>query len=137
MLVKFEFEGITYEPVKYEGASSLQCERCDLKIGRRKICLNNSCDCGNCGLLGGNDKYIFKATNITNDYREHVEEERENYKIELLEKEILCLEEEKKKLVSFSSQLVKKNTALIREINKYKKIIGEIKASIKLLMELG
>ena len=45
---KFEFEGIDYVPERYDGAFSLQCECCDLKVGGKKLCLSRRCDCGEC-----------------------------------------------------------------------------------------
>jgi hypothetical protein len=129
----FEFEGIEYAPERYNGASdTLQCESCDLKVGRRKLCLNNMCKCGECGKYT-DDRYVFKALNATNEYKLYVENENRDFKIESLEKEILSLKKENKLLVEQRNRVYAENAELIKKINKYVSLINKARSSIKAL----
>jgi hypothetical protein len=129
----FEFEGIEYAPERYNGASdTLQCESCDLKVGRRKLCLNNMCKCGECGKYT-DDRYVFKALNATNQYKAFVEKENNDFKIESLEKEIFSLKKENKILVEQKKRLYAENAELVRKINKYVSLIDKLRSSVKAL----
>ena len=129
----FEFEGIEYAPERYNGVSdTLQCESCDLKVGRRKLCLNNMCKCGDCGKYT-DDRYVFKALNASNQYKAFVEKENNDFKIELLEKEIGSLKKRNKFLVEQRSRLYTENAELVRKINKYVSLIDKLRSSVKAL----
>ena len=129
----FEFEGIEYTPERYNGASdTLQCESCDLKVGRRKLCLNNMCKCGECGKYT-NDRYVFKAINATDEYKLYAENENRDFIIESLENEILSLKKKNKFLVEQRKRLCTENGELVRKINKYVSLINNLHSSVKAL----
>ena len=131
---KFEFEGIDYVPERYDGAFSLQCECCDLKVGGKKLCLSRRCDCGECNrFFSGETKYVFKAQNVTEEYRKKINTTNDSYKIGLLEKEIHSLIREKDKLLKEIKELYKENRKLTNEVRKYASLINNVRSSVNAL----
>lgn len=130
----FEYQGITYTKIEYEGvADSLQCEYCDLKVGGKKLCLSNRCKCGECGKFD-DCKYVFKAQNVSEEYRKNLDKLNLEYKNELLEKEIASLKKYKKSLVCRINELSRENGLLMRKINKHVTLVNNVRSSIKALI---
>lgn len=115
-----EFEGITYVAQNYDPSWGVnQCDACDLNIGGRKRCLNNACDCGDCGKGWGSDynHIVFKITKLT-------PEQKAKLRVEQLEREVESLKTQNKRL---TYRLRKANET----IEKYQNKINDFKSQME------
>ena len=105
-----------------ECGTNYQCNFCDLYVGNKKLCLDNSCPCGECGFLGTRC-YVFKKINVK-------AEDMANLTIELLKNRIDELEVELREERRTKIKLIKEKNELYDKFNKLQTQMQNIYANI-------
>lgn len=138
---RFEFQGNIYVTKKYNGVvgDSNHCEACDLKVNGKRLCLNNECNCGECGYIYNPHgkalvfKNVAKALKIPNEDAEKwkavfVENMRLRNRVISLEEQVETFKKQKTDLINENMVLREKKTALE---NQMRHIYANITTAIK------